>query len=71
MAIEIDDELEPWERPGLTDEERAKIKLGLELVAEWEAEHGGFTAEELAEADRFMERVRANDRWWARVRGEA
>jgi hypothetical protein len=32
------------------------IERGLEAVREWEAEHGAFTAEELAEADRVLDR---------------
>lgn len=32
------------------------IERGLEAVREWEAEHGAFTADELAEADRMLDR---------------
>jgi hypothetical protein len=31
------------------------IRRGLRAVAEWEAEHGAFTAEEIAEADRLLD----------------
>lgn len=33
------------------------IRRGLRAVAEWEAEHGPFTAEELAEADRILDEL--------------
>lgn len=38
-------------------EDRLAITEGLTLVAEWEAEHGAFTTDELARAD---ERVRSD-----------
>jgi hypothetical protein len=31
------------------------IERGLDAVREWEAEHGAFTADELAEADRVLD----------------
>ena len=33
------------------------IRQGLRAVAEWEAEHGAFTPEELAEADRILDEL--------------
>jgi hypothetical protein len=42
---------------GRAAEDRLAITEGLTLVAEWEAEHGAFTTDELARAD---ERVRAD-----------
>lgn len=36
-------------------EERLAITRGLQGVAEWEAEHGALTEEELAEADRIID----------------
>jgi hypothetical protein len=42
---------------GRAAEDRLAINDGLALVAEWEAEHGAFTADELARAD---VRVRAD-----------
>jgi hypothetical protein len=38
-------------------EDRLAINEGMNLIAEWEAEHGAFTTDELARAD---ERVRAD-----------
>ncbi len=32
-----------------------RIQEGLEAVREWEAEHGAFTPEEVAEADRLLD----------------
>jgi hypothetical protein len=31
------------------------LRRGLELVQQWEAEHGALTADELAEADRLLD----------------
>jgi hypothetical protein len=40
--------------------ERAlRVEAGLSAVAEWEAEHGPLTQDELAEADRFLSRKKA------------
>ncbi|MEX1141297.1 MAG: hypothetical protein WD993_05500 [Thermoleophilaceae bacterium] len=36
-------------------EERLAIARGLKAVAEWEAEHGPLTEEDLAEADRIID----------------
>jgi hypothetical protein len=38
---------------------RLRVDRGLRAMAEWEAEHGAFTAEELAEADEVVARVLA------------
>ena len=35
-------------------EHELKIEAGLRAVAEWEAEHGALTEDELAEAGRFL-----------------
>ena len=34
-----------------------EVERGLEAVREWEAEHGAFTAAELEEADRVLDRA--------------
>ena len=38
------------------------VEDGLFAVAEWEAEHGGFSPEELAAADAVLDRARARGR---------
>ena len=38
-------------------DDAAIIKAGLAAVAEWEAEHGAFTEEELARADEVLDRA--------------
>lgn len=37
------------------------LRRGLAAVAEWEAEHGAFTAEEIAWADRVLDAASAPD----------
>jgi hypothetical protein len=45
-------------------EDRLAIKEGLQVVADWEAEHGSFTPEELARADaRVREDLRVAETW--------
>jgi hypothetical protein len=38
-----------------------RLRRGLEAVGEWEAEHGSFTAEEIAWADRVLDAASAPD----------
>lgn len=45
-------------------EDRLAIQEGLAVVADWEAEHGAFTAAELAQADqRVREDVGVVENW--------
>lgn len=43
-------------------EHKARIQAGLEAMREWEAEHGAFTEEELAEADALLRAADAQQR---------
>jgi predicted transcriptional regulator len=45
-----------------------RLQRGLAAVAEWEAEHGALTIEELAEADRILDQLDFGDHLTGRVR---
>ncbi|HEX6418581.1 MAG TPA: hypothetical protein VFZ77_08785 [Acidimicrobiales bacterium] len=73
LSIALDDRVaaaaaEAAERSGLSlsawlnhaAENALAIEAGLDAVREWEAEHGALTADELAAADRTLDRVIAS-----------
>jgi predicted transcriptional regulator len=70
LSVALDDEVaaqvvQAAERAGMSvsawlnhaAENKLAIEAGLDAVREWEADHGELTAEELAAADRLLDRV--------------